>query len=104
MITNNARFLQTKEAQPPGRLTETISAAANRIYHDALVPAAAVQADGPKMPDSLCGYYFLPPTKAKSGGRAPYDVAAVHRDFPILARKVNGHPLIWLDKDRKSVV
>jgi len=27
----------------------------------------------------------------------PFDVHAVRRDFPILAERVNGHPLAWLD-------
>ena len=27
----------------------------------------------------------------------PFDVEAVRRDFPILSRKVNGHPLVYLD-------
>ena len=26
-----------------------------------------------------------------------YDVDAIRRDFPILAERVNGHPLVWLD-------
>ena len=26
-----------------------------------------------------------------------YDVEAIRRDFPILAERVNGHPLVWLD-------
>ncbi|NIE63242.1 family 2A encapsulin nanocompartment cargo protein cysteine desulfurase, partial [Burkholderia sp. Ax-1719] len=29
--------------------------------------------------------------------RAPFDVEAVRRDFPILAERVNGRPLVWLD-------
>ncbi|MBB3258974.1 cysteine desulfurase/selenocysteine lyase [Paraburkholderia bannensis] len=29
--------------------------------------------------------------------RAPFDVDAVRRDFPILAERVNGRPLVWLD-------
>src|SRR5438105_13251547 len=28
---------------------------------------------------------------------APLDVAAIRSDFPILARQVNGHPLVYLD-------
>src|SRR5436853_314360 len=28
---------------------------------------------------------------------APLDVAAIRSDFPILAREVNGHPLVYLD-------
>jgi cysteine desulfurase/selenocysteine lyase len=30
-------------------------------------------------------------------GAAPFDVERVRRDFPILAREVNGHPLVYLD-------
>lgn len=30
-------------------------------------------------------------------GGAPFDVELVRRDFPILAERVNGRPLIWLD-------
>jgi cysteine desulfurase / selenocysteine lyase len=33
---------------------------------------------------------------------APYDVAAVRRDFPILATQVNGHPLVYLDSAASS--
>jgi cysteine desulfurase / selenocysteine lyase len=33
---------------------------------------------------------------------APYDVAAVRRDFPILATHVNGHPLVYLDSAASS--
>jgi len=31
------------------------------------------------------------------GGRFPLDADAIRRDFPILAERVNGHQLIWLD-------
>ncbi len=31
------------------------------------------------------------------GGKPVYDVAAIRRDFPILAREVNGKPLVYLD-------
>jgi cysteine desulfurase / selenocysteine lyase len=33
---------------------------------------------------------------------APYDAAAVRRDFPILATTVNGHPLVYLDSGASS--
>jgi cysteine desulfurase / selenocysteine lyase len=32
----------------------------------------------------------------------PYDVEAVRRDFPVLAREVNGHPLVYLDNASSS--
>jgi cysteine desulfurase/selenocysteine lyase len=34
--------------------------------------------------------------------RAPYDAARVRRDFPILATRVNGHPLVYLDSAASS--
>ena len=34
----------------------------------------------------------------------PYDVVALRRDFPILERKVNGRPLIYLDNAASSQV
>ena len=56
-------------------------------------------------------FYFLDPLwqqpaigpAARGAGPAPYDVPApfdveaVRRDFPILAERVNGHQLVWLD-------
>ena len=51
-------------------------------------------------------YYFLDaqplePRPATTPGvpsaREIFDVAAIRRDFPILAERVNGRPLIWLD-------
>jgi cysteine desulfurase/selenocysteine lyase len=51
-------------------------------------------------------YYFLdagpahgqePSVPSASAGRMGFDVAAIRRDFPILAERVNGKPLIWFD-------
>ncbi|WP_117213587.1 cysteine desulfurase [Allorhizocola rhizosphaerae] len=36
-------------------------------------------------------YYFL------AEGCSYFDVHAIRRDFPILAQRVNGYPLVWLD-------
>ncbi len=33
---------------------------------------------------------------------APYDVEALRRDFPVLARTVHGHPLVYLDNASSS--
>ncbi|MDP9434782.1 MAG: cysteine desulfurase [Actinomycetota bacterium] len=33
---------------------------------------------------------------------APYDVEALRRDFPVLSRTVNGHPLVYLDNASSS--
>ncbi|SEQ39597.1 cysteine desulfurase / selenocysteine lyase [Solimonas aquatica] len=54
---------------------------------------------------STAPYYFTEHALPRSQGavpalpasRAPFDVHAVRRDFPILAERVNGRPLIWLD-------
>ena len=32
----------------------------------------------------------------------PLDVARLRGDFPVLARKVNGHPLVYLDNAASS--
>jgi cysteine desulfurase/selenocysteine lyase len=37
----------------------------------------------------------VPPTPESV--RAPFDVNLIRRDFPILAERVNGRPLVWLD-------
>jgi cysteine desulfurase/selenocysteine lyase len=54
-------------------------------------------------------YYFVDPQAAPATGHAgrvpnadagrhpPFDVNAVRRDFPILAERVNGRPLVWFD-------
>jgi len=48
------------------------------------------------------GYYFLDEYAAAPRGGVPshaasYDVLTVRRDFPLLAERVNGKPLVWLD-------
>lgn len=39
----------------------------------------------------------LRPNTATAAQPAPFDVARVRRDFPILQQEVNGHPLVYLD-------
>ena len=36
-------------------------------------------------------------TKSSGLAPAPYDVAAIRADFPILSQKVHGKPLVYLD-------
>ncbi|MBI5918861.1 MAG: cysteine desulfurase [Nitrosomonadales bacterium] len=51
-------------------------------------------------PSSSGGYYFLDsakPALPAESGRRVFDVEAVRRDFPILAERVNGKPLVWFD-------
>src|ERR1700722_11477155 len=61
--------------------------------------------DAPSLPGGAANFYFLESTIATADTGAlkdlsrhpPFSVAAVRRDFPILAERVNGRPLIWLD-------
>lgn len=41
-------------------------------------------------------------TETARPARAPLDVAAIRRDFPILSTRVNGHPLVYLDNAATS--
>ena len=50
-------------------------------------------------------FYFIGPPQewgatvpvTRRGVQASFDVDAIRRDFPILAERVNGHQLVWLD-------
>ncbi|HEY6555323.1 MAG TPA: aminotransferase class V-fold PLP-dependent enzyme, partial [Vicinamibacteria bacterium] len=61
------------------------------------VPAPAAYGGSP--------FYFLDTARAPfadvpaipGAAHPPFDVQAVRRDFPILAERVNGRPLVWLD-------
>ena len=69
------------------------------------LPPASGLASGVPKPGSVPDFYFLEPTLSTAGVGAlrgvgqhpPFNVAAIRRDFPILAERVNGRPLIWLD-------
>jgi len=80
------------------------AAAAREGYQPA--PQPAVPGPGP----SAGHFYFLeggsvtaprlepvPASAAQLPSQAGFDVHAVRRDFPILAERVNGKPLVWLD-------
>ena len=60
-----------------------------------LPPAAPLPAPGHS------GYYFLDQPasvpRADAARFPAFDVQAVRRDFPILAERVNGKPLVWFD-------
>jgi cysteine desulfurase / selenocysteine lyase len=57
------------------------------------------------LPGGVPSFYFLDLAPSGADVRAlqsgdqhpPFNVAAIRRDFPILAERVNGRPLIWLD-------
>ena len=40
---------------------------------------------------------FTPTAKELNTVQVPFDVATIRADFPILARDVNGKPLVYLD-------
>jgi cysteine desulfurase / selenocysteine lyase len=46
-------------------------------------------------------FYFLDtsaaPPAPRASGRSAFDVNAIRRDFPILATRVHGRPLVWFD-------
>ena len=56
-------------------------------------------------PGANQGFYFIDPVATDSGTipvigndpHPPFDVHAIRRDFPILATRVNGRPLVWFD-------
>jgi cysteine desulfurase/selenocysteine lyase len=58
--------------------------------------SAGTVASAPTVP-----YYFVEAPEAApqipASTHPPFDVQAVRRDFPILAERVNGKPLIWFD-------
>ncbi|HOP75259.1 MAG TPA: cysteine desulfurase [Bacillota bacterium] len=87
---------------------------ANQIYREAIIPEDLtpfweksltideVQSLLPYQTD----YYYLQrevdPSLAEGLWHSPLDIEAIRKDFPILARKVNGKPLIWFDNAATS--
>jgi cysteine desulfurase/selenocysteine lyase len=88
-------------AAQPGALPTGVDLSALRAP---LPPASGLVSGVPK-PGGVPDFYFLEPTLSSAGVGAlrgvgqhpPFNVAAIRRDFPILAERVNGRPLIWLD-------
>ena len=85
-------------AAQPGALPNGVDLSALRAPPSGLV-------GGVPKPGGVPDFYFLEPTLSTAGVGAlrgvgqhpPFNVAAIRRDFPILAERVNGRPLIWLD-------
>jgi cysteine desulfurase/selenocysteine lyase len=114
-------FLQPPEALPPaGELQPATALRDDRVTpHDAALPGSGDLArlleglavpsrfsEAAPTPRSAPTFYFLEsalPTQLADRGTPVslahplFDVATVRRDFPILAERVNGKPLIWLD-------
>ncbi len=95
-IPGDARLPTT--AVPAGTATTALPAPA--------IPSVASTASVPSIPSvsSLPSVSSIPsaaaadaPTVPRLGGLAPFDVHAVRGDFPILAERVNGQPLVWFD-------
>ena len=71
---------------------------------DALVGAAVAQSALPTRGEAP-SFYFLEsalsnthvPALRGVSQHPPFNVAAIRRDFPILAERINGRPLVWLD-------
>ncbi|MBK1689102.1 family 2A encapsulin nanocompartment cargo protein cysteine desulfurase [Rubrivivax gelatinosus] len=68
------------------------------VPHAAPPPPAAVVAAAAATPR----FYFVPEAAAErrppfAEAAPPLDVHAVRRDFPLLAERVSGRPLVWLD-------
>ncbi len=72
----------------------------------AVLPAAPQGAVAdPYAPARTPEFYFIGPLAQRGAAvpatqersHAPLDVDAIRRDFPILAERVNGHRLVWLD-------
>jgi cysteine desulfurase/selenocysteine lyase len=80
--------------------------------HSAPLPGGYYFLEAPHAPADP-GFYFIDPVRhpgphgrpagavpdltARSATRTPFDVQAIRRDFPILAERVNGRPLVWFD-------
>ncbi|CAI2435040.1 family 2A encapsulin nanocompartment cargo protein cysteine desulfurase [Serratia plymuthica] len=68
-----------------------------------LFPAVAAPVSGVAQEATSGQYYFLEQGQPRREAapqqrpRSSFDVHAVRRDFPILAERVNGKPLVWLD-------
>jgi cysteine desulfurase/selenocysteine lyase len=87
----------TAQARPP---TDMPMSSPYYFIGEAVAWQPAVGDSAPTVFDSnFSNYYFInersrPPATIEDVG---FDVEAVRRDFPILAERVNGHQLVWLD-------
>ena len=65
-------------------------ASGQEFYFIGAPPAVAATQPTPAAPATTAGW-------PAPGTPSSFDVDAIRRDFPILAERVNGHPLVWLD-------
>ena len=62
------------------------------------VPTTATTTAAPASTPGLETFEIRPDLVPKLGGsRGIFDAASIKKDFPILAERVNGRPLVWLD-------
>src|ERR1035441_3207491 len=64
---------------------DTLARLANEYF--SAWPGTDAQTSIPRFPDAI----------RPNAGPAPFDVNLIRRDFPILAERVNGRQLVWLD-------
>jgi cysteine desulfurase/selenocysteine lyase len=86
---------------PPSFPASALDIPGEAALHALLAEAREIGSQPTIPTDATLDYYFLPQTPTRTatttGSPAGFDVNLVRRDFPILAERVNGRPLIWLD-------
>ncbi len=107
-------YFVAEKLGPPQGAPSSLDALSSQPFQPPAVPTASVP-KAPPVPKSTPAFYFVdavtlpnghvtPATPgarevpAYQGGAHPaFDVHGVRRDFPILAEKVHGKPLVWFD-------
>lgn len=81
--------------QPPSAASATDASAAPRFYFvDAVTLPSGFVTPAKPHPQGAQGTTAL---DRQADRHPPFDVQAVRRDFPILAERINGKQLVWLD-------
>ena len=101
---NTLNNLAALTAQPAA-LPSPFDLSALRVPSQLPAGSPGMAAGGLPTPGGLPSFYFAEPTLSDPGARElsglsqhpPFNVASIRRDFPILAERVNGRPLVWLD-------
>ena len=103
----NANFHGLPDAATLARLVNELASGPDQT-RTAEVPAgppAGFSADVPSWDAAPPEFYFVDAPGhggtagpgVPGGGLSPFDADVLRRDFPILAERVNGHQLVWLD-------
>lgn len=88
-------MIMNRPEEPGGKSVNIISQLANQLYREEMRPGMIEES----------AYYFLQGYQPSSvqnqafdtGYKSGPDVYSIRKDFPILQRRINGRPLIWLD-------